>query len=252
MTATAFDPVLYLRTPRLVRDAFVTLVRQVLTASAGMATPEAHLAIENNLSAIEKALVDRQKASNVDPVRRREIDAEEDELWNAVHDLLRSKSRYAGRDRADATRFYGLLFGDGKAFLGSTLEVQYQAVDLRLKLLLAETPVAKRLLGDELLQHLKDSHIRYGQMLNIGAGNAADPFEDAVVEATNALRASFRDFVLLVCAEAAFAPAKVSAVEKALAPILAARDKAKKAGSSSETPAVATGEPGIPEDGSAQ
>jgi hypothetical protein len=246
MSASSFDPTLYLRPPRLVRDAFVTLVRQVLTASAGRATPAAHALVMNDLAAVEEALAARQIQAGMEPVRRREIDAEEDELWYATHDILLSKSRFAGRDRDDATRFYGLLFGDGRAFLMAAHEVQYQAVDLRLKLLLAEEPTAERLLGDELLQHLQDSHARYGQMLNIGAGNAAVTVEDAVVKATNALRASFRDFVLLVCAEVAFAPEKVADVEKALAPISAAREKARRASqgeSAPEEPAPVVVEP---------
>ncbi len=220
------EPTRYLRTPVLDVPGGVALGIALLSA-AGKELPapakraakvlrQAVVALQNNWAA-------QRSASQTTEEDKRPADQRLDRAWAAVGVRLQTVSELPAEieEAGQAARLNARIFPDGLAFLRLPYERQWAESEQRLALIADEEmgAVVAELVGDFVLNELKDAHADYGRVL--GITNAKPESGDVVPNLLGQLRVvqqAMSGYALQLVAAAHAEPELAPAVRRALRP----------------------------------
>jgi hypothetical protein len=206
-----FTPQDVITLPRLTAVDTLTLAQALLTEAETMSSrlpPYVSRACSRLFAqrqALEKVLMERDKAAPVDSGQTRQADNQLDRAWSCFYDWLGSWCALADEEhdnRASARALYDRVFAQRLSFLKLSYNSEWAESEARIKIIEQDNhqEIIKSLGGLPFYQHLKQSHLTYGRALNI-TSTAPTPSSSADLRATcDMIQATLRDYVAKVAA----------------------------------------------------
>ncbi len=220
------EPTRYLRTPVLDVPGGVALGIALLSAAGKeLPTPAKRAAkvLRQAVVALQSNWAAQRSASQTTEEDKRPADQRLDRAWAAVGVRLQTVSELPAEieEAGQAARLYARIFPDGLAFLRLPYERQWAESEQRLALIADEEMGAAvaELVGDFVLNELRDAHADYGRVL--GITNAKPESGDAVPNLLGQLRVvqqAMSGYALQLVAAAHAEPELAPSVRRALRP----------------------------------
>ncbi len=230
-TVTEIDPERYLRNPVLdVPGAFALGIALLHSMDKTLPSPakKAARTMRAALVELQASWAQQVEATSQPGTDPRPADQRLDRAWGAVGARLESVADLVGDlpEAKQARMLRERLFPTGLMFLTLPFEKQWAESEQRLKLS-ADPELAEMLaslVGDFVLDEVRDAHKDYGRVLGITAARGAAPDPARVLIPLRTALSAINSYTLQLVAAAQVEPKLLGAIRKALRPLDDLRD----------------------------